>query len=179
MPNILVDTCIFDVLNITSYTSVYMIGCTIVAIMAIIRNKALVLTTSFAVAYAWLPSNTPLRGVNLGGQFVAEPWMMGGEWSLMGCAGQPDEWSCVKSLGQKKADDAFKGHWDRWITESDFDDIHSYGLNAVRIPTGYWLHEELVRDGEYFPKRGLNYLLKMCGWAADRGIYVIIEYEFS
>ncbi|KAK9418784.1 putative Glucan endo-1,6-beta-glucosidase B [Seiridium unicorne] len=143
--------------------------------MASFRQSALALTATLSLAYAWLPSTTPLRGVNLGGQFIVEPWMMKSEWSTMGCSGQADEWSCVQSLGQDKADAAFQSHWGRWITQSDFEDMHNYGLNTVRIPTGYWMKEDLVKDGEYFPRGGLEYLLKVCGWAADQGIYVILE----
>jgi glucan endo-1,6-beta-glucosidase len=147
--------------------------------MTICKGDALCFASALSLAtlaHAWLPSGSaPLRGVNLGGLFVAEPWMMSNEWNTMGCAGQGSEWDCVKALGQEKADAAFQAHWARWISESDLDDIKNAGLNAVRIPTGYWMNEELVKQGEYFPKGGKDYLLKVCGWAADRGIYVIIE----
>lgn len=34
-----------------------------------------------------LPSNLPIRGVNLGSQFIVEPWMATDEWNSMGCNG--------------------------------------------------------------------------------------------
>ncbi|KAH8194410.1 hypothetical protein TruAng_011429 [Truncatella angustata] len=37
------------------------------------------------------------------------------------------------------------------------------------------MNENLVKDGEYFPKGGLEYLLKICGWAAERNIYVVLD----
>ncbi|KAI1857584.1 uncharacterized protein JN550_013153 [Neoarthrinium moseri] len=123
----------------------------------------------------YLPSFSKVRGVNLGSQFIVEPWMSGAAWSSMGCSGQDSEWDCVKALGQAKANEAFKGHWSSWITEQDFDNMASYGLNTVRIPVGFWIHEELVNDGEYYPQGGLEYLLKICDWAASKGIYVIID----
>lgn len=117
-----------------------------------------------------------LRGVNLGSQFIVEPWMMSGEWSgTMGCSGAVSEWDCVKALGQQAADKKFAAHWASWINETDFNQMVQYGLNTVRVPVGYWMKEDLVRSGEYFPKGGLQALLKLCGWAADRGIFVILE----
>jgi glucan endo-1,6-beta-glucosidase len=123
-----------------------------------------------------LPSGK-LRGVNLGSQFIVEPWMMSGEWAnTMGCSGAGSEWDCVKALGQQTANTRFAIHWSSWINETDFNEMVDYGLNAVRVPLGYWMKEDLVRSGEYFPEGGLKALLQLCGWAADRGIYVILEY---
>ncbi|KAF2807744.1 glycoside hydrolase [Mytilinidion resinicola] len=51
-----------------------------------------------------------------------------------------------------------------------------YGLNTVRIPLGYWIDESLVySDSEHFPQGGLAYLDKVVGWAAAKGIYVILD----
>lgn len=93
----------------------------------------------------------------------------------MGCGGLDSEWDCVKKLGQEKADQVFRKHWETFITAADFDEMRSYGLNTVRIPVGYWIYEKLVKAGEYFPRGGLPYLLKVCDWASARGFYIIIE----
>lgn len=69
-------------------------------------------------------------------------------WSEMGCGGSNDEWQCVQSLGQDAADAAFAKHWQSWITQDDITKIKSYGLNTVRIPVGYWMKEDLVKDDE-------------------------------
>ena len=39
----------------------------------------------------WLPGKTPIRGVNLGSQFIIEPWMASTEWNSMGCGGSKSE----------------------------------------------------------------------------------------
>ncbi|KAI0899156.1 glycoside hydrolase family 5 protein [Annulohypoxylon nitens] len=122
----------------------------------------------------WL-NNGKIRGVNLGSQFIIEPWMANDEWHSMGCGNANDEWQCVKALGQDKADAAFKKHWDTWTTQDDIKTIKSYGLNTVRIPVGYWIREDLVQQGEYFPRGGLSYLDRLVGWCADAGIYVIMD----
>ncbi|BBN00763.1 endoglucanase [Marchantia polymorpha subsp. ruderalis] len=136
---------------------------------------AIVLSASSA-ARAWLPTKHPIiRGVNLGGLFVVEPWMMNDRWASMGCAGLNDEWQCVKSLGQKAADAAFKRHWSSWITKADIDEIVSYGLNTIRIPLGFWMKEDLVQSDEYFPRGGFKYLESVVRMAKKAGLYVILD----
>ncbi|KAL9578986.1 MAG: hypothetical protein Q9203_006893, partial [Teloschistes exilis] len=123
----------------------------------------------------WLPSSGKIRGVNLGSQFVIEPWMANDEWNKMGCGGQESEFDCVSKLGQARADSVWATHWATWTTKDDITKMQSYGLNAIRIPVGYWLREDLVySDSEHFPKGGLAYLEKICGWASDAGFYIII-----
>lgn len=127
------------------------------------------------VVNAWLPAGK-IRGVNLGGLFVIEPWMMQDEWNLMGCGGQRSEFDCVARLGQAQANAAFQAHWNRWITQADINEIKSLGLNTIRIPVGYWIYEDIVyRDSERFPQGGFQYLERVCGWARAAGLYVIID----
>jgi len=97
------------------------------------------------------------------------------EWNSMGCGDLNDEWECVEQLGQKVADAVFEKHWDTWITQEDIANISSLGLNVVRIPVGFWLKEDLVLDGEYYPRGALKYLDRLVGWAADAGLYVIMD----
>lgn len=55
-------------------------------------------------------------------------------------------------------------------------EIASLGLNTIRIPIGYWMLERIVyRDNEHFAEGGLGYLKRVVGWAADAGLYVIID----
>ncbi|KAF3937787.1 hypothetical protein ABW19_dt0205352 [Dactylella cylindrospora] len=127
---------------------------------------------------AWLPTKDKgvIRGVNLGGLFIIEPWMQSQEWSNMGCGAYKSEFDCVMNIGQAKADAAFKKHWQTWITEADFKEMVSYGINTVRIPVGYWMLEDLVyRDSEYFPKGGYPHLVRICGLAKKYGLYVILD----
>lgn len=123
----------------------------------------------------WVPGNTKIRGVNLGSQFIIEPWMAADEFKSMGCAGLNDEWQCVQKLGQNAADSAFKKHWDTWTTEEDIKEIASLGLNTVRMPVGFWIKEDLVHQGEHYPRGGLAYLNRLVGWCRDHGIYVIMD----
>jgi aryl-phospho-beta-D-glucosidase BglC (GH1 family) len=113
--------------------------------------------------------------VNLGSQFIIEPWMANDEWNSMGCGGTNDEWKCVEAIGQEAADAAFATHWDTWVTKEDIDQIVSYGLNTIRVPVGFWIKEDLVYDNEFYPRGGLEYLDRLVGWAKDAGLYVIMD----
>jgi aryl-phospho-beta-D-glucosidase BglC (GH1 family) len=122
-----------------------------------------------------LPSSGKIRGVNLGSLFIVEPWMTPNEWSKIGCSSVGSEFDCVSKLGQAAADSAFQAHWARWITEDDIIEMKTFSLNTIRIPVGYWMMESLVDTSEHFPRGGIQYLEKVCGWAADHGMYVIID----
>ena len=117
-----------------------------------------------------------IRGVNLGSMFIVEPWMASTEWANMGCGSALSEFDCVSTLGQAQANSAWAQHWSTWITQADIEEMTSYGLNTIRIPVGYWIFEDLVyTDSEHFPQGGLTYLEKLCGWATDAGMYIIID----
>ncbi|KAF7587160.1 hypothetical protein BBP40_007668 [Aspergillus hancockii] len=159
--------------------------------MAFTRLAALSALTTLTAA--WLPwtdksiisdngtdlfdwSGGKIRGVNLGSQFVFEPWIATHVWSDLGCGDQQSEYDCVVKLGQDAANAAFAEHWSTWITEDDIDEIQSYGLNTIRIPVGYWMKEDLVdSSSEWFPQGGFSYLEQLCGWASDAGLYIIID----
>ncbi|RYO80016.1 hypothetical protein DL766_000523 [Monosporascus sp. MC13-8B] len=118
-----------------------------------------------------------IRGVNLGGWLVSEPWMMSGEWARMGCApNHCSEFDCVSAMGQDRADAVFDEHYARWITADDVRRIHDAGLNTIRIPIGYWSLCELVGSSEHFPRvdvaRRLDRIVQK---AADLGMFVVMD----
>ena len=124
----------------------------------------------------WLPGVPKIRGVNLGSLFIIEPWMSNTTWINMGCGTSASEFDCVKLLGQEKANTVWAQHWDTFITQDDIQQMRSYGLNTIRVPVGYWMREDIVdRTSEYFPEGGLTYLERLCGWASDAGLFIIID----
>ena len=97
-------------------------------------------------------------------------------WNAMGCGGYLSEFDCMSALGQARGDLAFQNHWNSWITQDDIRQIASLGLNTIRIPVGYWMREDIVyRDSEWFPQGSFPYLERVCNWAADLGMYIIID----
>lgn len=81
------------------------------------------------------------QGVNLGGWLILEEWMTGelwydasipsGEFSLMTASND--------STVQANLRAAIVKHRQTFITEQDFINMDSWGINAVRIPVGHWL----------------------------------------
>jgi glucan 1,3-beta-glucosidase len=80
-------------------------------------------------------NNTFLRGVNLGGWLLLEKWMTP---SLFAGMEAIDEYTFMQTPGAAKKIDE---HRKTFITESDFKWLAEYGVNAVRIPVGYWALE--------------------------------------
>ena len=74
------------------------------------------------------------RGVNLGNWLILERWMRP---SLFDGTGARDEYTLSEALGAR-AESVLLRHRDTFITEDDFAWLRDRGLNAVRIPFGYW-----------------------------------------
>ncbi|KAF9771352.1 hypothetical protein IL306_011011 [Fusarium sp. DS 682] len=141
------------------------------------QSRAIAKANGEKLTERWLPNGDKIRGVNLGSQFIIERWMCEESWKNMGCSAYNDEWACVKGIGQDKANAAFKKHWETWITEDDIKQIASLGLNAVRIPVGYWMYEDIIQKGEYWPRGGIWHLDRIVGWCKKHGIYAIIGFH--
>ncbi|KAI9725971.1 MAG: hypothetical protein M1828_002299 [Chrysothrix sp. TS-e1954] len=135
------------------------------------------LLSLLATTHAWLPgSSAPIRGVNLGSLFVFEPWMASKTWAAMGCGNATSEFDCGLQLGQAAVNKTFQQHWNTFITQADIRQIVALGLNTIRIPVGYWMYEAIVdKASEPFPEGSFSYLRRLCGWASDAGLYVIID----
>jgi glucan 1,3-beta-glucosidase len=78
-----------------------------------------------------------LRGVNLGAWLVLEKWMVPEVYRGTDAA---DEYSLCLTLGDQ-AKSRLDRHRETFITEQDFRWIKNCGLNAVRLPVGYWALE--------------------------------------
>jgi glucan 1,3-beta-glucosidase len=112
-------------------------------------------------------TKTKLRGVNLGGWLVLEKWMTP---SLFTGLKAGDEFGLCEELGPKEASDILRIHRNNFITELDFKWIADRGLNAVRLPVGYWI---LGNSKPYVG--GIEYVDKALDWAEQYGIKVIID----
>lgn len=117
-----------------------------------------------------------IRGVNLGGWLVSEPWMLGDEWKeVMGCGNAGSEFDCVLAKGQDAADESFDAHYARWITPDDIQKISDYGLNTIRIPIGYWSYRDIVDGSESFPQMNLKHLDAVIEKAASLNMFVVMD----
>lgn len=131
------------------------------------------LTVSFVgLVGAGLPGT--IYGVNLGSWLVLESWMLPQEWLDMGGEQCQDCSTCIASefaFAQAKpdiVDQVFNQHWETWFNQTDVDQIQAAGLNAVRIPLGYWIIEPLVdRTTEFYPRGGILQLVKYSNAASS------------
>ncbi|KAH0591089.1 Glucan 1,3-beta-glucosidase [Termitomyces sp. J132] len=141
--------------------------------------SALLLGLSFlsaslaSVAPGFNYGSTKVRGVNLGGWLVLEPWITPSIFDNTGDSRIIDEYTFGQFQDHAKALSTLKAHWDSWITESDFQAIAAAGLNHVRLPIGYWAFD--VSGGEPYVQGQLPYLDKAVSWAQKYGIKVIVD----
>ncbi|KZF24497.1 glycoside hydrolase family 5 protein [Xylona heveae TC161] len=119
---------------------------------------------------SWDYNDGIVRGVNLGGWFVLEPWITPSMFPDDGSA--VDEYTLSQILGGD-AQTVLSNHWNSWITQDDFNQIAGAGLNHVRIPIGYWAIAPIA--GDPYVQGQLDVLDQAIGWARDVGLRVIID----
>nr|ADX07317.1 putative exo-1,3-beta-glucanase precursor [Flammulina velutipes] len=128
-------------------------------------------------AYAFNPTfpygREKVRGVNLGGWLVLEPWITPSLFDNTGNDAIIDEWTFGEYQDKGVARAKLEQHWNTWITERDFADIAAAGLNHVRLPIGYWAWD--VSAGEPYIQGQLPYVERALGWASAYGLKVIID----
>jgi len=119
-------------------------------------------------------NNDKVRGVNLGGWFVLEPWItpsIFSDWADSTTV--VDEYTYTATLGKTEAQNRLTQHWQTWITQADFTEIAAVGLNHVRIPIGYWALNPL--DGDPYVQGQLPILDQAIGWARTAGLKVLLD----
>jgi glucan 1,3-beta-glucosidase len=84
-----------------------------------------------------------------------------------------DEYTYTQTLGKTEAQRRLNQHWATWITEADFKEIASFGLNHVRIPVGYWALNPL--PGDPYVQGQLAYLDQAIVWARNAGLKVMLD----
>ncbi|KAF9182410.1 hypothetical protein BGZ51_004746 [Haplosporangium sp. Z 767] len=117
----------------------------------------------------------PIRGVNVGGWLVLEPFITPSVFEPYIAQNVTDEYTLTKLLGKEKARSYLHRHYATWVTEDTFKRIKDLGLNHVRIPIGFWALGALDPDEPYVPDLSLDYLLLGLQWAAKYGIRVMVE----
>ncbi|CAK5264244.1 unnamed protein product [Mycena citricolor] len=126
-----------------------------------------------------------IRGVNIGGWLVTEPFIVPALYQTLQSrkttvdAGITiiDEWTLMQAMVLDTANggtDQLVQHYETFITEQDFMEIAAAGLNFVRIALPYWAID--MWDGEGFlPKVSWTYFLKAIKWARKYGIRINLD----
>lgn len=116
-----------------------------------------------------------LRGLNLGGWFIMEPWMCPAD-----SGGLPDTYSIIRELdsrfGVMTEQALIRAYQSYWITTADLDNIANGGFNCVRVPV-WWGNFYSITNTT--PSGWRSDAFTMLDWVitncAARGIYVVID----
>ncbi|KAG0134695.1 glycoside hydrolase superfamily [Tuber indicum] len=113
-----------------------------------------------------------VRGVNLGGWFVLEPWITPSFFEPFG-GSVVDEYNLCRTLGKDACQAKLEDHWSTFYSQEDFQQIAAAGLNHVRIPIGYWAIRPL--PGDPYVQGQLKHLNNAINWAGNVGLKVWID----
>lgn len=121
-----------------------------------------------------------IRGVNIGGWLVLEPYITPSLFEQFRTNdnnddGIPvDEYHLCQQLGADKAKEVMVNHWNSFYSEDDFATIASMGFNMVRIPIGYWAFNVLDND-PYVTGLQESYLDQAIQWSQNHGLKVWVD----
>jgi glucan 1,3-beta-glucosidase len=92
------------------------------------------------------PFNTQVRGVNLGGWMVLEPWITPSLfYQFLGQTNQSeigmDTYTFCKVLGPEEANRQLRRHWETWVTEDIIEELARSGINSLRLPVGDYMYK--------------------------------------
>ena len=126
-----------------------------------------------------LPFNNQIRGVNLGGWMVLEPWITPSLfYQFLGKdenTTATDIYSFCKVLGPEEGNRQLKRHWDTWVTQDIIAELAQSGaVNSLRLPVGDWMYKP------YGPYVGctdgaLDYVDLLLDWALANGLTVLLD----
>ncbi|KAA1087539.1 hypothetical protein PGT21_033305 [Puccinia graminis f. sp. tritici] len=123
----------------------------------------------------WDYSANRILGVNLGGWLVLEPFIVPSLFEPYANSANPaiDEWTLCQALGTKAAS-TIENHYKTFITEQDFAEIASAGLNWVRLPVGWWMIETWGNE-PFVAGVSFKYFLKAITWARKYGLRINLD----
>lgn len=139
--------------------------------LAVLGISAVPSVLSFQPGFSY--GSEKVRGVNLGGWLVLEPWITPSIFENTGNDDIVDEWTFGEYQDYDTAKAVLQDHWKSWITEDDFAAIAAAGLNHVRLPVGYWAFA--VGSGEPYITGQLDYVKMAITWASTYDLKLIID----
>jgi len=125
----------------------------------------------------------PWRGVNLGGWLQLEPGPSSKLWQrveALDTSGRRSrelvcEYSMCAFLDELgKKEEVIEAHRSAWLSEFNFEEIEELGLNAVRVPFGYWVVTGAHRD-EVFLGPALHHLDNLIELARRSDVQVVLD----
>lgn len=116
-----------------------------------------------------------VRGVNLGGWLLLEPWITPSLFQQFVGDSSPavNEYTFCQNLGYANAQAQLEAHWATFYTEADFQNFVAWGINHIRIPIGCWAYD--IQPGEPWVYGAGKYLAEALVWATNTGFNVWID----
>ncbi|KAG8929654.1 hypothetical protein FRC01_003966 [Tulasnella sp. 417] len=143
------------------------------------NNNAQAQSWTPPLSQAWDYQNDPMRGVNLGGWLVPEPFIVPAlfEPYVNSTPAAHDEWTLSQAMAADTANgglNQLENHYDTFITEEDFAQIAGAGLNWIRLPIPFWAVEKYP-DEPFLEGVAWKYALKAFKWARKYGLRINLD----
>eukprot|EP00586_Coscinodiscus_wailesii_P004058 CAMPEP_0172488684 /NCGR_PEP_ID=MMETSP1066-20121228/18332_1 /TAXON_ID=671091 /ORGANISM="Coscinodiscus wailesii, Strain CCMP2513" /LENGTH=673 /DNA_ID=CAMNT_0013256063 /DNA_START=132 /DNA_END=2153 /DNA_ORIENTATION=+ len=125
-----------------------------------------------------IPFNEQVRGVNLGGWLVLEPWITPSMFYQFLNKGEGetgfDMYTFCEVLGPEEGNKQLRRHWDAWVTKDIIEELAGMNVNSLRLPVGDWMYKP------YGPYPGctdgsLEYVDLLLDWAAEYNLTVLLD----
>ncbi|KAK3212042.1 hypothetical protein Dsin_016748 [Dipteronia sinensis] len=84
------------------------------------------------------------------------------------------EYQITNGCGPNRAPQVLRDHWNSYITDADFSFLSSHGINAVRIPVGWWIAKD-PNPPKPFVGGSLQALDNAFTWAQKYGMKVVVD----
>lgn len=125
----------------------------------------------------WTWGKDTIKGVNLGGWLVTEPFISPALYEpyVNGTPQAIDEYTLCQALGNNVST-YMENHYKTFITEQDFAEIAAAGLNWVRVGLGYWAVDTNSEE-PFLPKVSWNYFLKAIEWSRKYGLRIYLDFH--
>jgi len=127
-----------------------------------------------------IPFNNQIRGANLGGLMVLEPWITPSLfYQFLGRTNESeigmDTYTFCEVLGPKEANRQLRRHWETWVTEDIIEELARSGINSLRLPVGDYMYKPYgpYMDGCF--DGALEYVDTVLDWAYSNGLDILLD----
>eukprot|EP00934_Nitzschia_sp_Nitz4_P002256 Nitzschia sp. Nitz4//scaffold125_size66327//31384//33714//NITZ4_006131-RA/size66327-augustus-gene-0.2-mRNA-1//1//CDS//3329534613//2256//frame0 len=126
------------------------------------------------------PFNNQIRGANLGGWMVLEPWITPSLFYQFLGKGENttafDTYTFCEVLGPKEANRQLRNHWSTWVTEDIIKELAESGaVNSLRLPIGDFLFKPYGPYANGCFDGALEYIDILLDWAYSNGLTVLLD----
>lgn len=111
-----------------------------------------------------------MRGVNLSGWFILEPWVTP---SLFEATGASSDVELQRVLGAVSYNERVREHYETFVSEQDFKRMSAMGLNAVRLPLPWYVFGSQNEGEPHIPC--IDYVDRALEWADAYDMGVLLD----